>query len=107
MMINNITLLTICVLVITGCSKSISVSALNGNAKDLYNEAEKLNEEGKKAESAKIILMLEDLHPKDQDLSNLKEKVFEDLCEDLGHEPDSQTLEQAIEERMEDDGNSS
>ena len=38
---------------------------------------------------------------------NLKEKVFEDLCEDLGHEPDSQTLEQAIEERMEDDGNSS
>ena len=37
----------------------------------------------------------------------LKEKVFEDLCEDLGHEPDAQTLEQAIEERMADDGNTS
>ena len=23
----------------------------------------------------------------------LKEQVFEDLCEDLGHEPDEQTLE--------------
>ena len=31
----------------------------------------------------------------------LKEKVFEDLCEELGHEPDEQTLTQAIEERME------
>ncbi len=37
----------------------------------------------------------------------LKEHVFEDLCEDLGHEPDEQTLEQAIEERMANDGNDS
>ena len=56
MMINNITLLTICVLVITGCSKSISVSALNGNAKDLYNEAEKLNEEGFVPENTSSII---------------------------------------------------
>ncbi len=38
---------------------------------------------------------------------NLKEQVFEDLTEDLGHEPDAQTLEQAIEERMANDGNDS
>ena len=81
MMIYNIIFLTIFVLVISGCSKSISVSALNGNAKDLYSEAEKLNEEGKKAEAVKVILMLEDLHPKDQDLSSLKEKVFDNVSD--------------------------
>ena len=81
MMIYNIIFLAILVLVISGCSKSISVSALNGNAKDLYSEAEKLNEEGKKAEAVKVILMLEDLHPKDQDLSSLKEKVFDNVSD--------------------------
>ena len=30
----------------------------------------------------------------------LKEQVFDDLCEELGHEPNEQTLKQAIEERM-------
>jgi len=35
---------------------------------------------------------------------DLKEKVFEDLCEELGHEPDEQTLKQAIQERMENIG---
>ena len=34
----------------------------------------------------------------------LKEQVFDDLCEELGHEPDEQTLEQAIQERIENIG---
>jgi len=34
----------------------------------------------------------------------LKEQVFDDLCEELGHEPDEQTLKQAIQERMENIG---
>ena len=54
----NLIAISIFALIFCSCSKSISVSALNGNAKDLYSEAEKLNEEGKKAESVKIILML-------------------------------------------------
>ena len=77
----NLIILTIFVLIFCGCSKSISVSALNGNAKDLYSEADKLNEEGKKAEAVKVILMLEDLHPKDEELSNLKKKVFDNVSD--------------------------
>jgi len=79
-------IILICIITIfssLGCSKNVSVSALNGNARDLYTESENLMEEGKEAEAVKILTLLEDLHPEDEDIKELKKNVSKEQKEAL------------------------
>ena len=71
----NIVIILILILMTLGCSKSVSISALNGNAKDLYLEADNLIKEENVPESIKILNMIEEIHPEDEDIKKLAESL--------------------------------